>query len=239
MDDTSTLANALALAHESIENPKKNKTVRVATRDGREYGFSYADLSAVIDAIRVPLAKNGLSIVQMLEQDEQGKFRLLTALYHSSGQCIQSRWPLFVEDGTNQKFGSALTFMRRYSISALLCLAADDDDDGNVADGQSAAPAPPVRKYKPVSPGAGPGGSASAAPEPPKPAAEASIPELEAKLAAAAETGDRESLQTVWDSISLGEQYLLRPKLTGVYWPRLREREKEIGLASRDNRPGQ
>jgi hypothetical protein len=129
------LASALATAQGQIQNPKKNKKVRVTTKSGRGYEFSYADLTAVFEAVKGPLSSNGLSFVQAMVTAEDGKFRLVTRLMHTSGQWLESMTPLFVEEGSSQAFGSALTFMKRYALCALLAVAADDDDDANAADG--------------------------------------------------------------------------------------------------------
>ncbi len=132
------LVEALAKAQGSIENPQKNKKVQVSTRSGSDYSFEYADLTAIIEAIKKPLSENGLAYVQILGQDEQSKYRLTTRLLHSSGQWIASETPLFVDGSNSQAFGSALTFMKRYALAALLGVAADSDDDANAADGNSA-----------------------------------------------------------------------------------------------------
>src|SRR5512143_1377029 len=141
------LAEALAKAQGKIENPPKNKTVSVTTRTGGRYEFSYADLTAIMDAIKKPLADNGLSYVQYVEEID-GKYRLITQLLHSSGQWISGAYPLFLEksrdkDGnelppSSQQFGSAQTFMKRYALSAMVGVAADSDDDANAADGHDA-----------------------------------------------------------------------------------------------------
>src|SRR5690349_8719611 len=84
----------------------------------------YADLAAVLDAIRKPLVDNGLSVTQTTEIRENG-FVLVTTLRHASGQWIASEYPLPL-GAKPQELGSALTYARRYSLSAIACIAADD-----------------------------------------------------------------------------------------------------------------
>ena len=93
-------------------------------------GSKYASLQTIIIKITPLLQKNGLSIHQIVE----GK-TLVTKLYHiESGQCVSSSCPLLLADKeTMQALGSAITYARRYSICAMLNIAGDDDDDGNVA----------------------------------------------------------------------------------------------------------
>lgn len=133
---TDKIAAALAKAQGEIKNPPRNREVTVVSkRTGGKYTFKYATLDQIYDTIRKPLTQNGLWIVQPLESDGNGKYRLVTRIIHESGQEISSVTPLLVEDASNQSFGSALTYMRRYALCSLLGIAADEDDDANAADG--------------------------------------------------------------------------------------------------------
>jgi hypothetical protein len=95
----------------------------------------YADLAAIFDAARKPLSANGLAIVQTI-----GDGVLHTRLLHTSGQWIASEHPLPMS-GRPQEIGSALTYARRYSLSALIGIAADEDDDANAASRSNGKPA--------------------------------------------------------------------------------------------------
>jgi hypothetical protein len=130
------LAAALSKAQGAMENPKRDRTVKVRTKTGAEYEFSYATLSAVLDAIRQPLADNGLCFTQTLGE-RSDKYTLRTTLLHASGETLVSETPLLVQEQGNQAFGSALTYMKRYALCALLGVSADEDDDGNAGDGNS------------------------------------------------------------------------------------------------------
>ena len=127
------LATALAKAQAEIKNPQRNREVKVQIRTGGSYTFKYATLDAILDCVRVPLTKNGLWFTQTVETIET-RLSLVTTLLHSSGQWTRSTMPLN-GTGTNQELGSELTYKRRYSITGLLGIAADEDDDGNHADG--------------------------------------------------------------------------------------------------------
>jgi hypothetical protein len=100
-------------------------------RTNPHFKNKYATLASVIDTIRAPLAEHGLSYTQAPEIRDGG-FVLVTTLRHVSGQFVQCEWPL--PTGVRpQELGSALTYARRYSLSALVCIAADDDDDAEGA----------------------------------------------------------------------------------------------------------
>lgn len=133
-DSIASLAKALAAAQAEITNPQKNREVTVSTKTGGSYKFKYATLDGILDAVRPALTKNGLWFVQTLANGD-GKYRLETTLMHESGDWVQSEQPLFVSDATNQAFGSALTYAKRYALTGMLGIAADEDDDGNGADG--------------------------------------------------------------------------------------------------------
>lgn len=94
----------------------------------------YADLSEVWDACREPLSKNNLAVIQTMLKDEQGSVCLVTTLAHGSGQWIKSIYPLACKDQSNpQSWGSSITYARRYTLSSIVGIAPDEDDDGNKA----------------------------------------------------------------------------------------------------------
>ena len=125
------LAGALAKAQGSITPPIKSKTANVGS-----YKYSYADLAEIIEALRHPLADNGLATVQSIDNDEKGSI-LVTRLLHESGEWVEASYRL--PQATGQQFGSALTYARRYSLSAIVGIAAEDDDDGAIAEKKSRA----------------------------------------------------------------------------------------------------
>lgn len=132
------IATALASFHAEVKNPQKDREVSVVSqRTGARYTFQYATLASVMDAIRVPLAKNGLSIVQVVEGGK-GARKLSTTLLHSSGEFISSEMDLEVEGSGNQATGSAISYCRRYAMLAICSIVADEDDDGNLGDGNDA-----------------------------------------------------------------------------------------------------
>jgi hypothetical protein len=128
-------AEALAKAQLEFKAPAKNRKVDF-THNGQRTKYAYADLADVIEAVKEPLGKNGLATIHQLMYDGQ-YYGLKTSLIHSSGEFVDTWYPL-PDPSTNaikpQAFGSALTYARRYSLSSLVGIASDDDDDGQTAD---------------------------------------------------------------------------------------------------------
>lgn len=123
-DSITALATALSAAQGEIED---------ATKAGLNPHFKskYADLAAVRAVIRGPLAKHGLSIVQ-LPRAQNGVVEVDTMLLHKSGEYISETLRMPVAQMNAHGIGSAITYARRYGLMTILCLAADDDD-GNGA----------------------------------------------------------------------------------------------------------
>jgi hypothetical protein len=126
------LFEALALAQGEFGEIKKNRKVTVRTEDGGTYSFRYATLDSITAATRPALSKNGISTTSSVN----GKV-LTVMLVHKSGQWKASYVDIGTANGEWQAYGSALTYARRHVISAMLDVAADEDDDGNAACGNT------------------------------------------------------------------------------------------------------
>lgn len=150
-DSIDKLAMALAKAQGEFPVIPRDRTVRVKTRTGGEYTFSYAPLETLIACTRPALSKHGLAVVQ-----ERVGMAVRTVLLHESGQWMASHGtPILKMEEGPQADGSALTYAKRYDYSTMLLLAADEDDDANAAMGNAAekkdkAPAKPKEQVKVV-----------------------------------------------------------------------------------------
>lgn len=100
------------------------------TKDVKYKGvcYSYAPLSKILSSIRKPLSDAGLSITQGTET-HNGAMCLTTMLMHKSGQWIRSRTALCGQMSSMKDLGSAMTYSRRYALSSILGIAADEDVD--------------------------------------------------------------------------------------------------------------
>jgi len=124
-ENISELVAALSKAQGKMRPAIFNKT-------NPHFKSKYADLASCMEACRLPLSENGLSVMQFVEQSDSAYY-LVTMLAHVSGQFIKSFLPLQMKNPTCQALGSELTYLKRYGISAMLGIVADDDDDGNAA----------------------------------------------------------------------------------------------------------
>ncbi len=131
------LATALAKAQGEMTLASEDKV-------NPHFKSSYASLGSVWDACRLPLSKNGLSVIQN-PQVENGELFLVTMLLHSSGQWMKSKMPVTNAKNTPQALGSCITYMRRYALSSMVGIAPGDDDDAN-----GAQPTESKQKYKPA-----------------------------------------------------------------------------------------
>ena len=96
------------------------------------YKSRYATLDTIWETIRKPLSENGLSIAQTMNVFGD-KSLLETTLYHTSGEWISGTQLVNPIKDDPQSLGSAISYARRYSLSAILGIVADEDDDANVA----------------------------------------------------------------------------------------------------------
>ena len=122
------LAEALAAAQGKFKPVERNQT-------NTFHGYKYADLQSVIEATREALTEHGLALTQGIEFGEGGRIKVICSLLHKSGQWLETDVILRPKSDSAQEIGSALTYARRYGISALLSVAPDHDDDGNAAQG--------------------------------------------------------------------------------------------------------
>jgi hypothetical protein len=138
MEKSETIRDlAAALGKFQAEAPEieLNSEVNVTTGGGGKYSFKYSTLNHVMKVIKPLMAANGLSFSQMPESDNS----LTTLLMHTSGQYLVGNKPLDLPDKVKaQEVGSFITYYKRYSLLAMLGIAAEDDEDGNLASGNTA-----------------------------------------------------------------------------------------------------
>lgn len=147
------ISPAFVKALGELTDVPKGREAKIPTKTGASYGYRYADLADALSMVRPILAANGLAVTQTASNVDSDTVAITTTIIHSSGEWLAFA-PLLLPNGrTAQETGSAITYGRRYSLLAILGLAAEDDD------GASAAPrvtksaprqeASPAQKPKP------------------------------------------------------------------------------------------
>lgn len=129
------LSKALANFHKEVKQPFKDKS-------NPFFKSKYVPLENVAEAIDTISPKFGLTYTQSTITDDNGNVGVATILVHESGEYIEHPPAMTKpEKNTPQGIGSALTYMRRYSLSAAFGITSDQDDDGNQASGHTTKPA--------------------------------------------------------------------------------------------------
>lgn len=118
------VVKALIAAQKNIGTLTKNKQVK-----GKGFSWEYADLAAVIEAIKEPLNENNVLLTQAVNVNGEGVAIVETQLIHESGQWIGSRTPVFCNRPNDaQAFGTGVSYAKRYALMALLGLPTEDDN---------------------------------------------------------------------------------------------------------------
>jgi len=129
-DSIKELASALSKAQGEFAGAAKDSL-------NPHFKSKYADLESVVAAIKPHLKDHGLSFIQA-SHSESGTAAIETTILHSSGEWISCGIVAVpVSKADAQGYGSAMTYARRYSLSAAFGIAPEDDD------GNAASKAPP------------------------------------------------------------------------------------------------
>lgn len=122
------LAKAFIKFQSEVTNPAN-------TANNPFFKSRYAPLNEVLNLVRPILTKYGLAIIQSPSAQEDN-VTVITMMLHESGEWIKlDPLTLKADKNTAQGVGSAITYARRYALSAALGISSEDDDDGNFASG--------------------------------------------------------------------------------------------------------
>lgn len=136
------IAKALGAFQAELPTITLDREVEVKTKTGGSYKFKYATYKNIVETTKPILAKHNLSFTHLVEPDGS----VTTMLLHESGEYLTSSLTIRGEQ-TAQGIGSCITYAKRYSLSSLLGVVADDDDDANIAEGNSFKTADDNRKW--------------------------------------------------------------------------------------------
>jgi hypothetical protein len=112
------------------------------------YNYRYADLAAVWDAIRKPLAENGLAVTQTTTYADSGEPVIITTLLHTSGEWVSGELLVRPVKADPKSLGSALTYGRRYALMGIVGVAPADDDGAAASGAQDNTAAKPKPRPK-------------------------------------------------------------------------------------------
>lgn len=146
-------ARALAAFQRAIPPIEKKKTAKIQSQRG-SFSYRYADLSDIVCAISEQLAENGLSITFDTEE-KSGGLDVICTVHHSEGHHNSARFPVPIDRSARmsaaQAVGAALTYGRRYALTAALgIVTADEDIDAQGTPSHSASQAPSSAPRKPI-----------------------------------------------------------------------------------------
>lgn len=115
---------------------KFQSLIKPITKDANNpfYKSKYATLDGIQEHIKPILIECGLVIIQRNINNESGLY-VETEVYHvDTAESIKSIFPIIVQKSDAQSYGSAVSYAKRYSLSGLLNLTIqDEDDDGNAS----------------------------------------------------------------------------------------------------------
>lgn len=114
------LAAALSSAQAVMEGAAKDAT-------NPHFKSRYATLASVWEAARAPLTKHGLAVIQTARGDGAA-VTVETMLTHKSGQWVRDSLTTTARDAGPQSVGSAISYLRRYALAAMVGIAPEDDD---------------------------------------------------------------------------------------------------------------
>jgi hypothetical protein len=129
----SRLAQALCQFQQKCTSIELDSSVKVRTQGGQEYSFKYASYGKILATVKPILAESKLSFSQLTEPDGA----VTTILMHESGEYLKSCLLIPCVNKKAQEIGSAISYARRYAISSILGISTQEDDDGNIANGNS------------------------------------------------------------------------------------------------------
>lgn len=132
-DTIGSISKALFVAQQALLPAMKNAT-------NPHLRNKYADLGAVWEACEGALKAAGLVVVQCPGTSDRGVTLTTTVIHAESGEWIESDLTMPAGKGDAQAIGSAITYARRYALSAMLGVLAEDDD-GEAAQGRGKAEA--------------------------------------------------------------------------------------------------
>lgn len=98
-------------------------------KDGKGYGYKYVTIDQIMAKLAPQLKQHGLSMIQTVEEDQ-----MITQVSDGVTTIVSAIPFLTLSDGKNmnaiQALGASLTYSRRYGLSVMFGICAEEDTDG-------------------------------------------------------------------------------------------------------------
>ena len=111
--------------------PVIKKTKKVLNKDGRTVRYQYAPLDSIVEQIKKPLKEAGVSY-RWETKNANGEITAICTVTHILGHSESSEFAVPIDkEGfmtAPQKYASALTFAKRYSLCNALGISTGDED---------------------------------------------------------------------------------------------------------------
>jgi len=112
--------------------------IKAMRRNKKGYGYQYYDINQIIEVLKPLMKKYGLLIMQPLSHIE-GKPALKTIIMSGSesmewdtplptNQTSKTKNATTITETDPQRMGASITYYRRYALTSLLLLEAEDND---------------------------------------------------------------------------------------------------------------
>lgn len=133
-----TLNDALLEFQKRAIRITKDATAKVKTQKGADFSYKYVKLETLLDEVLPVLNELGMIWTTQpctLDDGQTPALKYELRFVHTD-ETIGGRMPLMLRQGTPQDLGAAISYARRYSMIALLNLATEDDEDGQIRTSQ-------------------------------------------------------------------------------------------------------
>lgn len=121
----------------------------IKSEDNPFFKSKYADINAILASLRLLLVKHGVLVMQPLTTNEQGHQAIETILMDEEGNSLTRTVELPTLPDI-QKFGAAVTYMRRFALVSMFALESEDADGEDIVQRAATPSTMPQASSKPL-----------------------------------------------------------------------------------------
>lgn len=125
-------------------------------KSSQAYGYKYTDLDTITQTIKPILCKHGIGYIQSVGGLTESGLVLTTRIFNKKGEYIEDTAALptitNAKNNAAQTLGMSITYMRRYSLCAMLGITSDEDVDANTNCAAQPQGSQPKQAQKPTPP---------------------------------------------------------------------------------------